>query len=47
MGIRAEADRDTVIHGRLGVVDLIQNGLGKHYVEFDLANDLLIAIQLD
>ena len=28
-------------------MDLIQNGVGKHWVQFSLANDLLIAIQLD
>ena len=46
-GITAEADRDTVLHCNLGVVDLIQSGLGKHWVQFSLASDLLIAFQLD
>ena len=47
VGIRADADRDTVLHFNLGVEDLIQNGLGKHWVQLSLASDLLIAIQLD
>ena len=47
LGNRAEADRDTFLHCNLGVVDLIQNGLGKHSVLFSFANDLFITIQLD
>ena len=47
LGTRAEADRDTVLYCNLGVADLIQNGHGKYWVHFSLANDLLIAIQLD
>ena len=31
----------------LGVVELIQSGLGKHWVQFSLASDLLLAIPLD
>ena len=36
-----------LLHCNLGVVELIQSGLGKHWVQFSLASDLLIAIQLD
>ena len=47
LGIRAEADRHTVLRCDLGVKELIQTGIGKHWVLFNLANDLLIAFQLD
>ena len=38
---------DIVLYRHLGVVELIQSGLGKYWVQLSLANDLLIAIQLD
>ena len=47
MGTRAEADRDIALYCILGLVDLIQSELGKYWVLFSWANDLLIAIQLD
>ena len=36
-----------LLHCNLGVVELIQSGHGKYWVQFSLANDLLKAIQLD
>ena len=45
--IEAEADRNIVLHCNLGVEDLVQSGLGKHWVQFSLENDLLTATQLD
>ena len=47
LGSRAEADRDIDLYCNLEVVELNENGLGKHWVLFSLANDRLIAIQLD
>ena len=34
------------VHCNLGVVEIIQSGLGKNWVQFSLANDLFIGIQL-
>ena len=45
--ITAEADKDTVLHCNLGVVDLIKSGHGKHWAQFSLASDLLLAFQQD
>ena len=36
-----------LLHCNLGVGELLQCGLGKHWVQFSLANVLLVAIQLD
>ena len=36
-----------LLHCNLGVVELIQRGLGKHWVQFSLESDLLIESQLD
>ena len=47
LGGRSEVDRDLVLHCKLGVVELFRNGLGKHWVQFSLASDLIRAIQLD
>ena len=47
MGTREEADRDIkLLNCNLGVVELFQCGLGKHWDQLSLASDLLIAIQL-
>ena len=46
LGTSAEADKGIISNWNLGGVKLIQNGLGKHWVQFNLANDLFIAIQL-
>ena len=47
LGTRAEADRDLVLYCNIVLVQLAQSGLGKKWVQFSLANHLLIAIQLD
>ena len=44
---RAEADKGLILSCNLGVVDLIQSGLGEHWVQFSLASALLIATQPD
>ena len=44
---RAEADRGIVLQCNVEVVVLILGGFCKHWGQFSLANDLLIAIQLD
>ena len=47
LGSRAKTDRDIDLYCNLEVVELNENGLGKHWVLFSLAKDRLIAIQLD
>ena len=46
LGSEAETDRDKTFICNLGVAELFQSGLRKHWTQLSLANYLLMAIHL-